>query len=125
MSEFRKINRLLQTESSVSPGADDEDIAIFASYLSKVENLVVVVSDMARNTSRIYCGKFADSLGLKDYTTENSIWERLSSTLCLRKSATKNTVQNSGFSIICAIFPGRAGQITIWHPDCVSLPGKA
>lgn len=76
MSEFRKINRLLQTESSVSPGADDEDIAIFASYLSKVENLVVVVSDMARNTSRIYCGKFADSLGLKDYTTENSIWEK-------------------------------------------------
>ena len=33
MSEFRKINRLLQTESPVSPGADDEEIAIFASYL--------------------------------------------------------------------------------------------
>ena len=76
MSEFRKINRLLQTESPVSPGADDEEIAIFASYLSKVENLVVVVSDMARHTSRLYCGGFADILGLKDYTTENSIWEK-------------------------------------------------
>lgn len=76
MSEFRKINRLLQTEKPVSPGADDEDIAIFARYLSKVENLVVVVSDMARNTSRIYCGGFASILGLKNYTTENSIWEK-------------------------------------------------
>ena len=71
MSEFRKINRLLQTESPVSPGADDEEIAIFASYLSKVENLVVVVSDMARNTSRIYCGGFAGlyravDIGIKD-----------------------------------------------------------
>lgn len=76
MSEFRKLNRLLQTEKTGRPEADDEDISIFARYLSKVENLVVVVSDMARNTSRIYRGGFAGILGLKDYTTENSIWEK-------------------------------------------------
>ena len=41
-----------------------------------MENCIAVVSNLAEGSSRIIAGKFADTVGLTDYVSENSIWER-------------------------------------------------
>ncbi len=76
MSDFSKINSLLKTGRASVPASDDSGVEVFARYLSEIENLVVVVSDMIRDTSRIFCGRFAETLGIDGYTAENSIWEK-------------------------------------------------
>ncbi|MDE6271361.1 MAG: LuxR C-terminal-related transcriptional regulator [Muribaculaceae bacterium] len=52
------------------------DVLAYGRAMAAIENSVVVVSDMARKTSRIFPGEFARVLGLRDCTEENSIWEK-------------------------------------------------
>lgn len=81
MSDFTQIDTLLR-QSAPDPthepphSSTHDAVADFARYLSEIENLVVVVSDMATNTSAIYAGRFASTIGLQSYTSENSIWEK-------------------------------------------------
>ena len=81
MSDFTRIDTLLRqsaNDPTHSPANSDtrNAVAVFARCLSEVENLVVVVSDMVANTSTIYAGRFAATIGLESYTSEDSIWEK-------------------------------------------------
>lgn len=81
MSHFSQIDSLLRRGShdathAPTGASSPNPVADFARYLSEIENLVVVVSDMATNTSAIYAGRFATTIGLENYTSENSIWEK-------------------------------------------------
>lgn len=44
--------------------------------MAAVENVIAVVSDLSRRTSRIFNGRFASILGITGYNEENSIWEK-------------------------------------------------
>ena len=62
------------------PGDDCEeeklaDVLEYARFMARLENLLVVVSDMAEGRSHIIAGDFAGNLDLGDYRHENSIWE--------------------------------------------------
>ncbi|MDO4319548.1 MAG: helix-turn-helix transcriptional regulator [Bacteroidales bacterium] len=48
----------------------------YARAMAEVENVVAVVSDLLHGNSRIFAGRFADTIGLGEYQEENSIWER-------------------------------------------------
>lgn len=81
MSHFTQIDSLLRRGAHDATHASahsdiHSSVADFARYLSEIENLVVVVSDMDANTSAIYAGRFAATIGLESYTSENSIWEK-------------------------------------------------
>ena len=55
---------------------DDRSLFIYADILSRVENVMVVVSDLLNGTSRIFPGKLGEDLGIGHYSSENSIWEK-------------------------------------------------
>lgn len=76
MNNFTKLDRLLRQQSS--PGSREEGTPIhdYARAMSVVENVVAVVSDLKRGTSRIFNGRFAERIGISGYSAENSIWEK-------------------------------------------------
>lgn len=75
-SAFRKLDRMLKNQ----PFDDVSDMAVnpfaYARCMAEVENVVAVVSDLSRLTSRIFAGGFAERLGLDGYDEEESIWEK-------------------------------------------------
>lgn len=75
-SAFRKLDRMLKNQ----PFDDVSDMAVnpfaYARCMAEVENVVAVVSDLSRLTSRIFAGGFAGRLGLDGYDEEDSIWEK-------------------------------------------------
>lgn len=82
MDFFDNVNKLLlnQDFSSLdnSP-AHEAELQAMASTYARIENALVVLSDMSTNQSTIYYGALADALGVKrpDEGSENisSIWE--------------------------------------------------
>ncbi|MDE6050892.1 MAG: hypothetical protein K2G08_04330, partial [Paramuribaculum sp.] len=77
MQAFRKLNNLLRSENThIATSAQLPDAYAYARCMAEIEGVVAVVSDIARSTSRIFCGAFASRLGLENYNEENSIWER-------------------------------------------------
>lgn len=71
----RKLDELLRPEDA-SAGSDALcEVLSYARYLAKIENALVVVSDMAGGESHIMSGAFAQCLGVADYSRESSIWE--------------------------------------------------
>ena len=44
-------------------------------FWASVENVLIVVSDMAEYKSHIIAGGFASNLDIGEYQQENSIWE--------------------------------------------------
>ena len=75
-SDYRKkLAELLRREDS----SDNRDILSqvlgYGRLIAKIENALVVVSDMVAGKSHILAGGFARNLDLGDYQHENSIWE--------------------------------------------------
>lgn len=71
----RKLDRLLRDQAGTSSAITGEDIYFYAQTLARIENALVVVSDLRQDTSRIFSGRFSEKIGLKEYSAENSIWE--------------------------------------------------
>lgn len=76
MSDFKKIDTLLKMQPKASDAPLSEEIEAYALCKSELEGLIVVVSDLVNDSSRIYAGGFAAEMGLDGYETENSIWEK-------------------------------------------------
>lgn len=75
-NHFEKLDRLLRRQASDSDGFDEALVYLYAEMLARVESAVVVVSDLTEGSSRIFAGPFARRLGINDYSSENSIWEK-------------------------------------------------
>ncbi len=76
MDNFKKLDSILKLEASQEKSVSGFDVFAYAEYVSKLENVIAVVSDLQLNTSRIFAGDFAKVIGLTDYKNENSIWEK-------------------------------------------------
>lgn len=75
-TENRKtLDRLLRPENSVEGGIPLSDIIADMRFRARVENVLIVVSDMAEGKSHIIAGGFARNLDIGEYQQENSIWE--------------------------------------------------
>lgn len=72
----KKLDRILRSQAELAKTNEDKRIYSFAENLSRIESALVVVSDIAKGTSRIFSGTFARSLGIDGYSHENSIWEK-------------------------------------------------
>ncbi|MDE6134063.1 MAG: hypothetical protein K2F79_00610, partial [Muribaculaceae bacterium] len=76
-SEHRKrLEKILLSQASDADSKPIHDVFVYAECVSKIENALVVVSDLTKGCSRIFKGKFPPVPWLSDYSTEDSIWER-------------------------------------------------
>lgn len=75
MSTLHKIDSILKNQHFSQSTNTDITAYTYAEGIATLENCVVVVSDLKLAKSKIYIGDFGDTLGLKDYADENSIWE--------------------------------------------------
>ena len=74
-SNRKKLDGLLRSDNASSDPPSLHRLRIYAQMMAEIENVIVVVSDMASGKSHIAAGAFAASLGLSDYQHEDSIWE--------------------------------------------------
>lgn len=75
-TENRKtLDKLLRSENRAERGIPLTDILVNMRFWARVENVLIVVSDMAEGRSHIIAGGFARNLDIGDYQQENSIWE--------------------------------------------------
>lgn len=77
MKVRKDIEEIMSREGEWSYRSVDSRVMDYAKMMAEVENAIVVVSDVANKSSRIFLGEFAGELGLKDYKEENSIWEKM------------------------------------------------
>lgn len=75
MDDQRKLNKLLRTQDFSGSRKNLQQAENNVRAIVEVEKVLAVVSDMAGCTSRIFDGGFGSTIGLKDYSYENSIWE--------------------------------------------------
>lgn len=76
-NQFSELDQLLKyNNEETRPGTSPIEVYAYARFMAQVENVVVVISDHISGTSRIFCGQFAGILGLDNYSSENSIWEK-------------------------------------------------
>lgn len=75
MNDKNALNKLLKNQAFPSPGLSVDSLDLFARMLVKLEQCIVVLSDLRANRSRIYCGAFSQRIGINNYSSENSIWE--------------------------------------------------
>ena len=73
--EQKKLSRLLRQPSQGDVTNTFERAISCAEKIVELENCIAVVSNLVGNSSRIIAGKFAGTIGLSDYESENSIWE--------------------------------------------------
>lgn len=76
MNHFAKLDTLLKAQASPLPDHTADSVYTYARCMAEIEHVVAVVSDLGLRTSRIFRGTFADTIGLGDYNSENSIWEK-------------------------------------------------
>ncbi|MDE6278682.1 MAG: helix-turn-helix transcriptional regulator [Paramuribaculum sp.] len=76
-NHFEKLDQLLHSQNSDSEAINKVSIFQYAETLSQIEGALVVVSDLTNDTSHIFNNGFAKRLGLNDYSSENSIWEKM------------------------------------------------
>ncbi len=75
-TENRKtLDRLLRADNKSDGGIPMTDILGSMRLWARVENTLIVVSDMVEGNSHIIAGGFARNLDIGDYKQENSIWE--------------------------------------------------
>lgn len=72
----KELDGLLRREDSYSQCGSLTEVLEYAGIIARIENAIVVVSDMAADKSHIVAGGFARSLDIGDYRQENSIWEK-------------------------------------------------
>ncbi|MDE7154138.1 MAG: LuxR C-terminal-related transcriptional regulator [Muribaculaceae bacterium] len=75
-NHFHKLNCLLRDQAVNTSHVNEASIYQYAEMLARIENVLVVVSDLRKGSSRIFSGGFGERLGLDGYTSENSIWEK-------------------------------------------------
>ncbi len=73
MSNLPKLNQLLKSQSIKADSIEATRLLDYAEYVSRIENVTAVVSDLRRGTSRIFPGKFGIVLGIANYSEEDSI----------------------------------------------------
>lgn len=71
----KTLDGLLRLENRVDSSVPLSDILAHVRFWAHIENVLIVVSDMADGTSHIVAGGFASNLDIGDYQHENSIWE--------------------------------------------------
>lgn len=76
MSNLPKLDRLLKNQSKKADPIEVAQLLDYAENISRIENVISVVSDLKRSNSRIFPGKFGIVLGIENYSEENSIWEK-------------------------------------------------
>ena len=76
MSNRQKLEQILKHQSTQLHESDFQQLLKHAEGIAKLENVVAVVSDLKNGISKIYSGKFGETLGLEGYNQENSIWEK-------------------------------------------------
>lgn len=76
MGNLTKLDQLLKNQSIKADSIETAQLLDYAEYISRIENVIAVVSDLKRGTSRIFPGKFGLTLGVGDYSKEDSIWEK-------------------------------------------------
>lgn len=75
-SENRKtLDKLLRSENKAVGSISLSDIIANMRFWAQIENVLIVVSDMAEGKSHIFAGSFARNLDIGEYQQENSIWE--------------------------------------------------
>lgn len=72
----KKLDELLLSESISDNSVMLSQILNYAHFMANIENVLVVVSDMADGKSHIISGGFERNLAIDGYHHENSIWER-------------------------------------------------
>lgn len=75
-AESRKtLDNLLRSDNRADRCVPLSDIMVNMRFRARVENVLIVVSDMVEGKSHIIAGGFARNLDIGDYQQENSIWE--------------------------------------------------
>ena len=75
-NHFEKLDNLLREQALDEVSHKDISIYQYAEILARIENALVVVSDLTKGTSRLFSGTFAKRLGIDGYSSGNSIWEK-------------------------------------------------
>lgn len=70
-----RLDKILRTQGASESEEVLREALDYAKRIAETENVIAVVSDLFLGVSHIYSGKFADTLGLEAYKSENSIWE--------------------------------------------------
>lgn len=73
---YKEIDTLLREQVFSGKEVYEDIVYQYAESLAEIEKSIVVVSDLKSGTSRIFPGAFSATLGLGDYSSENSIWEK-------------------------------------------------
>lgn len=76
MDSFTRIDKILKTQPYAAANITDDTLSTYASALCLLENLIVVVTDLRNNSSKIFAGGFGRAIGLPPYSTQSSIWEQ-------------------------------------------------
>lgn len=78
MNNVKKLEAVLSEQSSNVERRVEHTVYDYAATMARIENAIVVVSDMVNKRSSIFQGAFANRLGLSDHDNreENSIWEK-------------------------------------------------
>lgn len=71
----KALDKLLRGGSRFGECVPLPDILAHVSFWARIENVLIVVSDMADGTSHIVGGGFMRNLNIGNYQQENSIWE--------------------------------------------------
>ncbi len=71
----KALDKLLRSENKTDGSVPLSDILVNMRFRARVENILIVVSDMAEGKSYIIAGEFARNLDIGAYQQENSIWE--------------------------------------------------
>lgn len=71
----KTLDKLLRYDSNADGSIPLSDILVNLRFWARVENVLIVVSDMTDCKSHIIAGGFACNLDIGEYQRENSIWE--------------------------------------------------
>ncbi len=69
------LDKLFRSENKADGGIPLADTIDNMRFWARVENVLIVISDMAEGKSHIIAGGFARNLDIGEYQHENSIWE--------------------------------------------------
>lgn len=69
------LDKLFRSENKADGGMPLADTIDNMRFWARVENVLIVISDMAEGKSHIIAGGFARNLDIGEYQHENSIWE--------------------------------------------------
>ncbi|MDE6368013.1 MAG: LuxR C-terminal-related transcriptional regulator [Muribaculaceae bacterium] len=75
MEILQKLDKTLRLQAPKGEADSIDSIMNYAETTARLENCIVVISDMRNRRSHIFSGKFADEIGLSGYKSEDSIWE--------------------------------------------------